>query len=68
MGLIILALYIPQRNAAKINEICVKGYTLDKLRHHHHYSVGFKKNANETSSRTITLTICVNKADKRMQE
>lgn len=32
MGLIILALYIPHRNVAKINEIRVKSYKPDKLR------------------------------------
>ena len=43
MGLIILALYIPHRNVAKINEIRVKSYKPDKLRENHHYSIGFFK-------------------------
>lgn len=43
MGLIILALYIPQRNAAGINEGCVKSCKLYKLRDHHHDSTEFFK-------------------------
>lgn len=42
MGLIILALYIPHRNVAKINEIRVKSYKPDKLRENHHWILQIK--------------------------
>ena len=63
MGLIILALYIPHRNVAKINEIRVKSYKPDKLR-----EKSSLDSSNKISSRTMSLPTLVSNADIRMQE